>query len=354
MKPIRMADLAARHAEVAAEAEALVLEVLRSGRWIGGPIVEQAEAACARWFGRRYAIGVNSGTDALMLALQAAGVRAGDEVIVPALTFFATAGAVCAIGARPVVVDVLDDGCIDPAAAAAAVTSRTRAVVPVHLFGNVAVSPGVGVPIVDDAAQAIGGTPPRSTGVLTTVSTYPTKTWSSSGDGGFVLTDDPELLERVRRLSNHGMRGVPHEHHLVDGLVGRNSRLDAVQAAVLVAHERRLAARVSRRRAIAERYDRSLPPGVTPLPRSPGSPVHHYAVLSDRREAIRAALAERGVETAIYYPTPLHRQPAIAQPARVPVAERLCARIFALPVHEGLDDHDVDRIVVALAEIAGA
>jgi dTDP-4-amino-4,6-dideoxygalactose transaminase len=345
-----MADVASRHAQVAEDAERRVLSVLRSGRYIGGPVVAEAEAAAARWFGRRAAIGVNSGTDALMTALQAVGVRAGDEVIVPALTFFATAGAVCAIGATPVVVDIEDDGCMDPEAARRALTPRTRAILPVHLFGNLAVAPDLGVPVVDDSAQAIGGTPVRSLGALTAFSTYPTKTWGSAGDGGFIAGDDPELLSRVTRLTNHGMRGVPHEHHLVEGLVGRNTRLDAMQAAVLLAHEPYLAARVLRRRAIADRYDRELPPSVRPFPRHDGSPVHQYAVLSADRDAIRTQMATRGIETAIYYPTPLHRQPALSQAIDAPNADRICAHIFALAIHEGLSDDDVDRVLAALHE----
>jgi dTDP-4-amino-4,6-dideoxygalactose transaminase len=350
---IRMTDTAARHREVADEVETRVLDVLRSGRWVGGPIVAEAEAAAARLFDRAGAVGVNSGTDALIFALHALGVRRGDEVIVPALTFFATAGAVASIGAIPVVADVGDDGCLDPVAAVRALTTRTRAVIPVHVFGNLAVAPQLGVPVLGDAAQAVGGTPARSVGDLIAISTYPTKTWGAAGDGGFVIGDDPELLGRARRLANHGMDGVPHHHELVDGLVGRNSRLDAIQAAVLVAQVPRLAARVARRRAIAARYDRELPPSFQPLRRDEGSPVHQYAVLHERRDIVRAALAEAGVETAIYYPLPLHRQPALAwiPPADCPVADALCQRIFALPVHEGLDDAAVDAVIAAAGAV---
>lgn len=349
-RPIRMADPGARHREVADAVESRVLEVLRSGRWVGGPVVTEAEAEAARAFGRAGAVGVNSGTDALMLALQAVGVRPGDEVIVPALTFFATAGAVCGVGAVPVVVDVGDDGCIDPDAARAARTPRTRALVTVHLFGTMAAAPDLGVPVVDDAAQAVGGLPPRARGALTAISTYPTKTWGAAGDGGFVIGDDPELLGRVRRLANHGMDGVPHHHPSVEGVVGRNTRLDAVQAAVLLGHAPRVPDRVARRRAIAARYDAALPPLLRPLPRDEGSPVHQYAVLAADRDRVRSALAELGIETAIYYPTPLHLQPALAaRAARCPVAERLCGELLAVPVHEGLDDADVGRVVDALA-----
>ena len=351
---VRMTDLAARHAEVAADVEARVLGVLRSGVAIGGPEVAAAEAEAARWFGRAHAVGVNGGTDALIFALQAVGVRPGDEVIVPALSFFATAGAVCAIGAIPVVADVLDDdGTLDPDAARAAWTPRTRAVVPVHLFGATAARPDLDLPIVDDAAQAIGADPPAAYGSLTAVSAYPTKTWGASGDAGFVLGDDPALLGRVRRLGNHGATG-PHHHEPIDGMVGRNSRLDAVQAAVLLGHAPRLAARVARRRAIAARYDRELPPTFRPLARGPGHPVHHYVVRVPDRARIRAALEAAGVETAIYYPRPLHHQPALAGRARgeTPVADALCTSLLALPVHDALDDDAVAAVLAACAEVA--
>lgn len=351
MMRVRMADLAARHREVADEAEARVLSVLRSGRWVGGPEVAEVEAVAARMFERAGAVGVNSGTDALMIALQAVGVRPGDEVIVPALTFFATAGAVCAVGATPVVADVQEDACLDPIAARRAVTARTRAIVPVHLFGTRAQAPDLGIPVVGDAAQAVGGTPPRSEGQLTAISTYPTKTWGASGDGGFVIGDDPELLARARRLANHGMDGVPHHHEAVGGVVGRNTRLDALQAAVLLAHAPRVAARVARRREIAARYDRELPPAIRPVPRDEGSPVHQYAVRHPRRDAIRAALAERGIETGIYYPTPLDRQPALGGVGKCPVADTICASIFALPVHEGLTDEEVSAVLAAAHEV---
>jgi len=339
-------DLAWRHRDAASDVEPRVLEVLRTGRYVGGPFVDEVERTAATWFGRAGAVGVNSGTDALTLALQAVGVRPGDEVIVPALPFFATAVAVRALGAEPVVVDVGADGCLDPEAACAAVTGRTRTVVPVHLFGTLARAPECGVPVVDDAAQAVGGTPPRSLGTLTAVSAYPTKTWGGAGDGGFVLGDDPDALERVRLLANHG--------HTEDGFTepagqpARNSRLDALQAAVLLGHAPHLAARVARRRALAARYDAALPPGVSALPRDPGSPVHHYVALVPDRDRVAAALCARGVESRVYYPRPLHEEPALARAAHTPVADDLCRRVLALPVHAGLSDEDADVVLEAL------
>ncbi|MFT4624067.1 MAG: dTDP-4-amino-4,6-dideoxygalactose transaminase [Myxococcota bacterium] len=347
---IRMVDLVARHSEVAEAVEAGVLDVLRSGRWVGGPVVAEAEALAAAWLGRREAVGVNSGTDALVLALQAVGVRPGHEVVVPALTFFATAGAVCAVGAVPVIVDVREDGCMDPDAARAACTSRTAAILPVHLYGTRATAPDLGVPVVDDAAQAIGASPPASIGALTAVSTYPTKTWGAAGDGGFVVGDD---VEAVRRLANHGIIGPSH-HAMVNGVVGRNSRLDAVQAAVLLGHAPSLPARIARRRRLAARYDAQLPSTVRPLPRDEGSPVHQYVVRVADRARVQAALAERGIQTAVYYPRTLCDQPALAHAVRhaTPVATALAREVLALPVHAGLEAEQVDRVCAALTEMA--
>lgn len=351
MHEIRMIDLARRHAEVAPEVEAAVVEVLRSGRYVGGPMVERAEALVAGWFGREAAAGVASGTDALILALQAVGVRPGDEVVVPALSFFATAGAVCRIGAVPVVVDVREDGCLDPEACRRALTPRTRAIVPVHLFGNPAPCPDFGIPVVDDAAQAVGTGPEASSGILTALSAYPTKTWGAAGDAGFVL-GAPEAVERVRALGNHGTV-APHLHRTVEGVVGRNSRLDAIQAAVLLGHADALERRVAARRRNAAWYDAHLPPSVRPLPRHPASAVHVYAVQVDARDAVREALAARGVETGVYYPRPLHAQPALSHAVAhpTPVADALCARMLALPVHSGLGRDDLVHVVESLREV---
>jgi dTDP-4-amino-4,6-dideoxygalactose transaminase len=348
-RPVPFVDLARRHAEAAVAVEARVLSVLRSGRWVGGPEVDEVEGLAARWFGRTGAVGVASGTDALMLGLQALGVGPGDEVIVPALTFFATAGAVCAIGATPVIVDVGDDALLDLTAAAERVGPRTRAVVPVHLFGATCSRPDLGVPVLDDAAQAIGAVPVASVGRLTAVSAYPTKTWGAAGDAGFVLGDDPELLERVRRLGHHGAT-APHHHERVGGAVGRASRLDAVQAAILLGHAEHLPARIEHRRTLARRYDAGLPAGVVPLPRPPGSAVHQYCVCVPDRRAVRRHLQEAGIGTAVYYPRSLDQQPALSgyPSGPTPVARQLAAELLALPVHLGVTDDDVDHVLDVL------
>ncbi|MCB9684830.1 MAG: DegT/DnrJ/EryC1/StrS family aminotransferase [Alphaproteobacteria bacterium] len=348
---IPFVDPGRRHAEVAEAVEGRVLEVLRSGRWIGGPVVAEAEGLAARWLGRRGAVGVASGTDALILALQALGVGAGDEVIVPAFTFFATAGAVLAIGAVPVLADVGEDALLDGASAADAASPRTRAMIPVHLFGSRWEPVDLGVPIVDDAAQAIGAEPTPCTGALTVLSAYPTKTWGAAGDAGFVAGDDEELLARVRSLSSHGARSPGH-HGREMGHAGRASRLDAVQAAVLVGHAQVLRERIDRRRALAARYDEGLPDRVRPLRRSPGCAVHQYVVRVEGRDELVAALARAGVGTAVYYPRPLTAQPALdGCPRRpTPVAERLAEEVLALPIAD-CGPADVDRVCEVLAEL---
>lgn len=345
-----MADLAGRHARVAATVEPAVLEVLRSGRYVGGPVVDAAMAQVAAHFGWRHAVGVNSGTDALVYALQAVGVRAGDDVIVPAVTFFASAGAVCRIGARPVIADVRADAPLLDADALPW-TPRTRAVMAVHLFGARCELPALHVPIVDDAAQTAGADPPCRVGTVAAVSFYPTKTLGAAGDGGCVLTDDPALARRVHLLTHHGMASAYHAD-AVDGVVGANSRLDAVQAAVVAGHLADLPARVALRRRHAARYDAELPEAVQRLPREPGHPVHQYVVLLPPRadrDAVVARLRALGVETAVYYPLPLSRQPTLAAFARpTPRADAFCARCLALPVHEGLSDDDVAQVIAAV------
>ncbi len=344
---IRMVDLAARHAGVAEGVEQRVLAVLRTGVYVGGPVVTEAERTLAAAFGWPLAVGVNSGTDALVLALQIAGVRTGDEVIVPAVTFFATAGAVVRAGGVPVIADVREDvPLLD--AQTLPLGPRTRAVVAVHLYGGHCAIPDAGVPVVDDASQAVGATPAARTGCIGAASLYPTKTLGAAGDSGVILCAEESTRDRARRLANHGQL-APHDHHAVDGLVGTNSRMDAVQAAVLLAHAEALTARVARRRTLATRYDDALPGWMRRLPRDVGHPVHQYVVRVPARERVRAALLDAGIETATYYPRPLGDQPALAAVSRTPTpnADAFCREALALPVHEGLSDEDATRVIEA-------
>ncbi|MEC7946952.1 MAG: DegT/DnrJ/EryC1/StrS family aminotransferase, partial [Myxococcota bacterium] len=292
-----------------------------------------------------HAVGVGSGTDALMLALQAVGVRPGDEVIVPGVSFYSTAGAVRALGAKPVVVDVLPGRpLLDPAAAAAAVGPRTRAIVPVHLYGDLAPLPVVSVPVVEDGAQAVGREP---AGALMTLSFYPTKVLGAAGDGGAVLARDAELADRIRALGFHGRTG-DGRFHAVSGAAPRNCRLDAVQAAWLHQMLADVPRRVARRREIAARYDAQL--GLPRVPRDAKSPVSVYAVRHPGRAVLAAGLARHGIETRVYYPRALGAEPALAdlpQPA-TPNADRFCAETLALPCHAGMTENDVERVIQAV------
>ena len=350
--PIPMVDLAARHRRLAEPTERAVTQVLRSGRWVGGPVLARCERRLAGAFGRSTAVGVNSGTDALILALQVLGVGPGDEVIVPALSFFATAGAVARVGATARVVDVLpDQPLMDPRAASEALGSSTRAAIPVHLFGMTCPDPGLPEPLVEDSAQAIGQQPIARLGVLTAASFYPTKTLGAAGDAGLVATDDPQLAEQIRALGAHGaVPGEPHLHRRVAGQVGGNSRLDPLQAAILLVHLDDLPRRIARRQAIARAYESASPASIRRVQRSPGDPLHHFVLRCASRDELVRHLAQRGIHSAIYYPRPLSAQPALAPQAPCPRADAWCRESLSLPCHAELGDRELERVCLALQE----
>ncbi len=347
---IAFVDLAGRHAGVAKDVEDRVISVLRAGQYIGGTQVACLEAEVARRMGRTRGVGVGSGTDGLVLALAALGVGPDDEVIVPAVSFVATATAVLQLGAVPVVVDVLPDRpLIDPAAVTAALTERTRAVVPVHLFGDQAPTLDVPVPVVDDAAQALGSHAPVGQGQAAVVSFYPTKVLGGAGDGGMVLTDDEQLAQRVATLANHG-RGPAEAWAAGQPHMGMNSRLDAVQAAVLLGHLDGLDARLAQRRVVAQRLDAVA--GAMGVARDPGSPVTVYALRHPDRDQVVAALDTAGIDTCIYYPHTLADHPAVAGRVRTAGAlahgKDFCREVFSVPCYAGLTDVAVQRICHAL------
>lgn len=320
--------------------------VLDSGWFIGGDEVSTLESAVAGWMGREHGVAVSSGTTALELGLAALDIGAGDEVIIPAVSFVATAGAVLRTGATPVVVDVLADGpWMDPQAAEAALTSKTAAIVPVHLYGTAAPTPELGVPVLDDACQAVcpGG---PSTGRCTAVSFYPTKVLGGLGEGGMVLTDDTGLAERITALRQHGC----DQAGAVVEAGGTNARLDAVSAAVVHARMSSIAGEIERRREIAEAYDAVV--AHRAVRRAAESPVSTYAILHPRRDQLMAALAESGIPTAIYYPRFVHDHPAIRGRVRVPAllphATRFCRQTLALPCHGGLTVAHVRQVTDTL------
>ena len=319
--------------------------VARDGRYILGPEVEAFEAEFARYLGVRHCVGVANGTDALTIALRALGVGPGDEVVMPSFTFYATAEAALVMGARPVFCDIdLDTFCVTPETVRAALTPRTKAIVPVHLFGNVAPVAELrelGVPVLEDAAQAAGaeldGTKAGALGDAATFSFFPSKNLPCLGDGGAIVTDDDELAERVRLLRFHGSTD---KVTFTD--VGYNSRLDALQAAVLRVLLPELDGWTERRGAVAEAYERlGLGAHVT-LPRVTSGArhaYHLYVVRSEREPPLGRA----------YYRTPVHRQPAIAADVELPVTEEAARTNFALPMGTDLTEDQVRQVVEACA-----
>lgn len=363
--PVRFLDLAGPHAELGGALEAAAARVVASGWYVLGPEVERFEAAWAAHVGARHAIGVGSGLDALALALAALGVGPGDEVIVPGHTFIATWLAVQRVGATPVPVDAAPGSFdMDLAGVEAAITDRTAALVPVHLYGAPADLDGMlalarrhGLAVVDDAAQAHGATHrDRPIGALcdaTAWSFYPGKNLGALGDGGAITTDDDTLAARLRRLRNYGS-----EQKYVHVEPGWNTRLDELQAALLSVKLTHLAAWNDRRRALAARYDDALAGLSLVLPPAcpHGEPVHHlYVVQAGDRDALREDLAARGIETGVHYPIACHRQQAFASTtaaaAELPRSEALAAHVLSLPMGPHLRPGDVDRVCAALCEL---
>jgi len=361
MGKIPLVDLQAAHAEVADEVELGFKRIISATAFIGGEEVAAFEREFAAFTGVPHCVGVANGTDALELALRAAGVVAGDEVVLPANTFIATAEAVARVGARPVLVDMNPDSyLIDVDAALAAVTPATRAVVPVHLYGQLAEVErladglaGTGVTVVEDAAQCQGATRhgrgAGSWGIAAT-SFYPGKNLGAYGDAGAVVSTDAQLATTVRTLANHG--GLAKYVH---DLVGCNSRLDALQAVVLRAKLVRLAAANAARRAAATRYDELLAPldVVRPVTLPGNEHVWHlYVVQVPDRDRVLARLNEAGIGAGIHYPTPLHQTPAFAhlgyRAGAFPHAEAAAGRILSLPLHPHITAAQQKEVVAEL------
>ena len=361
MNAIPLVDLAAQQAEIAEEVMTGLAEVFATTAFIGGKPVGEFELAYAEATNVAHCVGVANGTDALELALRGIGVTSGGEVIMPANTFIATAEAVSRIGAVPVLVDVDPEHLlIDPDLLPAAITSRTQAIVPVHLFGQVAPVERVlevagDVPVVEDAAQSQGATRfgrhAGSLGAAAGTSFYPGKNLGAAGDAGAVTTRDADLAARVRLIANHGSaRKYDHE------VVGMNSRLDTVQAVVLNAKLRRLAGWNQARRRAAARYSELLDgvDGVR-VPRSAEGNVdvwHLYVVRVQERDAVLRSLNGAGVGAGIHYPTPLHLTRAYADlglgRGSFPVAEQAADEILSLPLYPHLTETQQDQVVSAL------
>jgi dTDP-3-amino-3,4,6-trideoxy-alpha-D-glucose transaminase len=330
-----------------------IAAVAESGRYILGPEVAAFEEEFARYLGVRHAVGVANGTDALTIALRAAGVGQGDDVVVPSFTFYATAEAVVTAGARPVFCDI-DPAtfCVTPDTVRAALTPNTKAIVPVDLFGNVAPDlRDLGVPVVEDAAQAAGASlGERRAGALgaaATFSFFPSKNLPCLGDGGAVVTDDDGIAERARVLRFHGSKDKDTFTE-----VGYNSRLDEMQAAVLRVLLPELDGWTERRRAAVAAYEREGLGEHVQLPRpvDGAEPAHHlFVVRHERADELREALSAQGIGARPYYRVPIHRQPAMATDADLPGTEEAARTNLALPMGSGLSDEQVREVVAACA-----
>jgi dTDP-4-amino-4,6-dideoxygalactose transaminase len=358
---ISMAGIERETAALRAELLAAITGVVDGARFILGPQVAAFESEIGARLGGAHVIGCASGTDALVLALRALDIGPGHEVILPAFSYAATAEAVALVGATPVFADIEPDSfAIDARSAAALVGPRTRALLPVHLFGQCArmgpleeLAERSSLHIVEDAAQALGARwrdrPAGTLGDVAGFSFYPTKNLGAAGDAGMVTTNDARLADQLRLLRTHGSR----RDHLHDA-IGLNSRLDELQAAVLRVKLVHLDAWNDRRRAHAARYRAAIRSGGLAAPAEIDGAFHvyhHFTVRSPARANLIAHLTAAGIASSIYYPRPLHQQPAYARWARgpLPEAERAAAEVLAVPVHPWLRDDEVERVAAALA-----
>ncbi len=372
MRPVPLLDLKAQHDTIREEIADAIALVVDSQSFVLGPVVRRFEEEAARYLGASHAVGCASGTDALILSLAALGIGPGDEVLTTPFSFFATASCAYKVGARPRFVDIDETLNLDPSRIEAAATRRTRAILPVHLFGQCAdmdsiqdVARRLRVDVVEDAAQAFGTTYLRNedrvhAGLLGTLGCYsffPTKNLGAYGDGGMVVTENPFLAEKLRSLRIHGE--TERYHHQI---VGWNSRLDALQAAVLRVKLPRLSRWCEARQANAARYDRLFEDaglardGRVALPvRTPRSDhiFNQYTIRVENRPALVAHLAREGIGHAIYYPVPLHLQECFRdldyREGDFPAAERASREVLSLPVYAELRRDDQDRVVETIA-----
>jgi dTDP-4-amino-4,6-dideoxygalactose transaminase len=355
---IPLVDVKAQYAPLIPAIKDRLADVVESGRFILGPNVSAFEEEAAAYLGVPATIGVANGTDAIVLVLDAMGIGPGDEVICPSFTFYATPESIVRRGATPVFADI-DPATLnlDPEDVAARITPRTKAIMPVHLFGRpapLAELAALGVPLVEDAAQAFGADGVATVGVASTFSFFPTKNLFALGDGGLVATTDEELYERIRLLRFHGSRDkVDFE------LIGYNSRLDEVQAAALRLFLPELAGWNQARREAAARYTELGLGDICDLPADDGRHVYHmYVVRTQERDSLAAALTAAEISCASYYVTPMHLQPALRflgwEEGSLPETERAARENLALPMWAGIDPDAQERIVSVIREAAPA
>lgn len=353
-------DLAAQQARLEPRIEAAIRRVLAHGRYILGPEVAELETRLAAYAGVPHCIGCASGTDALQIAQMALGIGPGDEVIVPGFSFIASAESVALLGARPVYVDIEPHSyLLDPRQLEAMITSRTRAIIAISLFGQCAdfaaiedIAARYDLVVIEDAAQSFGalyrGRRSCSLSRLACTSFFPSKPLGAYGDGGAVFTDDGALADAVREITQHG---ESHRYH--HARLGMNSRLDTLQAAILLAKLEIFDEEIALRQQVAARYDRLLhAAGISMTPHIAAHNTSVYAQYSIRlreRDKVQDILQRAGIPTAIHYPLPLYRQPAVADAAgNLPVAEAVCEQILSLPMHPYLEEEQQRRVVDAL------
>lgn len=354
---IALVDVKAQYAPLIPQLEQAFSEVLQGGQFVFGPNVSAFEQEAAEYLGVPESIGVANGTDALVLVLDALGIGRGDEVICPAFTFYATAEAIARREATPVFADIDPRTLnVDPADVERKLTERTKALLPVHLFGRpapLAELTGFGLPIVEDAAQAFGSPDIAQTGIASTFSFYPTKNLFGLGDGGLVAARDPELAERVRMLRFHGSKAKQTFEY-----VGYNSRLDEIQAAALRIFLRELDGWTAARREAAARYAELGLGELCEIPEDePGHVYHLFVCRSPERDRIRAALTEAEIGNAQYYLPPLHLQPALAylgyEDGALPETERAAAENFSVPLWAGITAEQQERVVDVIRSVVG-
>jgi len=372
---VPLLDLTAQYATLAEPLATAVMQVVEEQRFILGPAVEKFEVQIADMLGVEFAIGCASGTDALLLSLRAFDVGPGAEVVTSPFTFFATAGVIHNVGARPVFADIDPVTFnLDPAAAEAAITDRTKAIIPVHLFGQMApmtafrsIADRRDIALIEDAAQAIGATQTIAGGTRITTGTlgdtcafsfFPSKNLGGFGDGGMIVTNDEETAERLFRLRVHGGRQVYYHEE-----VGYNSRLDALQAAVLSVKLPHLAKWSAARRRNASFYDdalRDIEGIVTPVTHPTNESIYNQytiRVLDGRRDLLQTELRERGIGSAVYYPIPLHLQDCFDylgyKPGAFPHAELASREVLSLPVYPELTEDQLALVVAGVREGLG-
>ncbi len=362
---IPIVDITGQHASIRDDLVLALESVFEHGQFVMGREVTEFEQAFAKLCNTKFTVGLNSGLDALILALKALDIGPGDEVITAPNSYIASASAIAHVGARPVFVDVSDDLNLDPALLEDAISDRTKAILPVHLTGRPAemraitnIAHAHGLAVIEDAAQAVAaeyhGQPVGGFGTIGCFSLHPLKTLNACGDAGVITTNDPEIDARVRRLRNHGL--ADRDRCLE---WGHNSRLDSIQAAILLIKLKHLDEWTGRRRQNARFYGSALRglPGLT-LPKEPAhlkAVFHTYVIQTDRREALLKAFDRAAIDAAVHYPIPIHLQPAAAYlgygPGDFPNAEKQAGTILSLPVHHGLAERHLTCVVDAIKQV---